>query len=118
MSAFILPAPPVPLVEGLQANSSGTFLRIGTVDLASPGSFSFVARINTSNPLNPVEVRLFDLGTVLPVPGSLLASASTIGITLSAAVAMPAGSFDVQLRLTVGDVAERAICTSAQLAAG
>jgi len=118
MSAFILPAPPLPLVEGLQATSSGTFLRVGTVEIASPGSFLFVSRLGTSSALNPAEIRLFDLTAVAPVPGSLLASASTLGATVSAAVALGAGAFDVQLRLTTADPAERAIVTSSQLVAG
>ncbi len=117
MSAILLPPPPTPLVLGLQATSSGAFLRIGTVVRApeDPKDVQFVSTFNTSTAANAAELRLFDLSTVLPVPGSTLSTISTSGVTLAAPVVLAPGSYDVQLRLVTADAAQRAVCTSARL---
>jgi hypothetical protein len=75
----------------------------------------FAASINTSDPLNPVELRLFDVGAALPVAGSLLSSISTISAPVSVALDLPASSYDVELRLSVSDPGARAVCTSARI---
>lgn len=120
MSAFIFDQPSRPIVAGTQGVSVGTFTRIGAISIAGGVPLSLVATINTSNPLNACELRLFDVVAALPVAGSTVSTVSTQGVTLTAPVTLPAAVtlYDLQLRLVTAAPADRAICTSAQILPG
>jgi hypothetical protein len=109
-------------VAGVQSNSTDTFARIGTLRV-DPSIFpasqqiTWQATFDTTDPGNAAEVRLYNVTDVAVVAGSTFSTISTTADTQSAVVTLPASSkeYEVQLRLTTTDLAERATCTEARL---
>lgn len=110
------------LVGGNQSNSNDTFASVGTLQL-DPSLFpasrqiTWEATFLTTDPGNAAEIRLYNVTDVAVVGGSTFTTTSTTGSTQSAVVTLPASlkNYEVQLRLSATDLAERATCTRARL---
>jgi hypothetical protein len=108
-------------VAGVANNSEGTFARIGTLRI-DPSQFPtaqarFEASFETSDAGNDAEVRLYNVTDVAAVAGSTFSTSSTTLVTQGATVTLPGTlkDYEVQLRLSSTDVAERATCTKARV---
>jgi len=104
-------------VASVVSTDQGTFQRIGTLRI-DPSLFAaaqarFEASFETTDGTNAAEVRLYNLTDIGVVAGSTLSTTSTINVTQGATVTLPGTQkdYEVQLRLTTGDPAERASCT-------
>lgn len=110
-------------VAGVQSTSEGTYQRAGTLQVDPtlfPGSrqFTFIASFDTTNAGNAALVQLYNV-TDAVVVGSAFSTTSTVNQTQSAVVTLPAAlkDYEVQVRLTSADPAERATVTRAAIVA-
>lgn len=109
-------------VAGVQTNSTDTFQRAGTLRV-DPSLFpasqqiTWEATFDTTTGANAAEVRLFNVTDVAVVSGSTFTTTSTTADTQSAVVTLPASQkdYEIQVRLTTTDLAQRATCTRARL---
>jgi len=110
-------------VSGVQSSSEDTFQRAGTVRLdpsllPSSQQITFVASFDTTDAGNAAEVQLYNV-TDATVVGSAFTTTSTVNQTQSAVVTLPASlkDYEIQVRLTSADPAERATVTRAAILA-
>jgi len=108
-------------VASVAQTDQGTFQRIGTMRI-DPSEFPaaqarFEASFETTDGTNAAEVRLYNVTDIGVVAGSTLSTLSTTNVTSGATVTLPASQkdYEVQIRLTTGDPAERATCTKARV---
>lgn len=108
-------------VAGVQSSSEATYQRAGTVRvdptlLPSNAQMSFEASFDTTDAGNAALVQLYNV-TDAVVVGSAFSTTSTTNQTQSAVVTLPAGlrDYEVQVRLTSADPAERATVTRAAI---
>jgi len=109
-------------VAGVQSNSTDTFARIGTLQVDPSGfpasqEITWEATFDTTDGGNAAEVRLYNVTDVGVVSGSTFSTTSTTADTQSAVVTLPGSlkDYEIQLRLTTTDLAQRATCTRARL---
>ena len=108
-------------VANVASTDQGTFQRIGTMrinpSLYPTAQASFEASFETTDGTNAAEVRLYNVTDIAVVAGSTLSTTSTTNDTQSAVVTLPSAQkdYEVQLRLSTGDPAERATCTKARV---
>lgn len=111
-----------PIVQGVQSTSEGTFTRAGTLRL-NPSLYpanaqaTFEAHFDTTDAGNDAEVQLYNLTDTAVVAGSTFSTTSTTTDVQSATVTLPSTQkdYEVQVRLTSADPAERATVTHARL---
>lgn len=109
-------------VAGVQSNSTNTFARIGTLRV-DPSLFpaslqiTWEATFDTTDAGNAAEVQLYNVTDIAVVSGSTFSTTSTTASVQSAVVTLPGSQkdYEIQLRLTTTDLAQRATCTRARL---
>lgn len=110
------------IVSGVQDTSEDTFTRAGTLRLnpalyPSSAVATFEAHFDTTDAGNDAEVRLFNTTDVVVVASSTFSTSLTTTDVQSATVTLPGSQkdYEVQVRLTVADPAERATVTHARI---
>jgi len=108
-------------VASVAQTDQGTFQRIGTLRI-DPSLFPtaqarFEASFETTDGTNAAEVRLYNVTDIAVIASSTFSTTSTTSDTQGATVTLPGTQkdYEVQLRLTAGDPAERASCTRARV---
>ena len=109
-------------VAGIEDNSTDTWTRVGTLRInpalyPSNAQASFEASFETTDAGNDAEIRLYNITDVAVVGSSTFTTSSTTNDTQSATVTLPGSlkEYEVQLRLSTLDAAERATCTRSRV---